>query len=170
MGDDEHNIHKISTAKMQLLEDILEDLLDAGKKVVIFVRFIPELAAIESLLNKKKVGCVRISGDVRQEDRGEMVRRFQEDEDCRVFIAQIQTAGLGITLTAADTAIYYSLSYSFADYDQSRSRIHRIGQKNACTYIHLWQVAPSMNRSLKALAEKRSIAATVVDNWRTLIR
>ena len=106
----------------------------------------------------------------RQEDRGEMVRKFQEDEECRVFLAQIQTAGLGITLTAADTAIYYSLSYSFADYDQSRSRIHRIGQKNSCTYIHLVASGSVDEQILKALAEKRNIAATVVDNWRTLIR
>jgi len=170
LGDDDKKVHKVSTAKMDLLEDILEDLLDAGKKVVIFVRFIPELAAIETLLNKKKVGFVRISGDVRQEDRGELVRIFQEDEECRVFLAQIQTAGLGITLTAADTAIYYSLSYSFADYDQSRSRIHRIGQKNSCTYIHLVASGTVDEQILKALAEKRSIATTVVDNWRTLIR
>lgn len=53
--------------------------------------------------------------------QGRMVESFQTDPDVKVFVAQIQTAGLGITLHAADTAIFYSLDYSFANYDQCRA-------------------------------------------------
>ena len=54
-----------------------------------------------------------------------------------VFIGQIATAGLGITLTAASLMVFYSLDYSMSNYEQTRARIHRVGQKNECTYIHL---------------------------------
>ena len=98
--------------------------------------------------------------------RGEAVRRFQEEPECKVFVAQIQTAGLGITLTAADTAIFYSLDYSFANYDQARARLHRIGQRNAVTYIHLVSRGTVDEKVLKALQKKKSVADEVVDNWR----
>lgn len=170
VGGDDARLHQVSKAKLELLEDVLEDLIAAGKKVVIFARFTPEMRAIEDLLIKREIGYARIAGDVDMKTRGGEVMRFQEDAGCMVFLAQIQTAGLGITLTAADTAIYYSLSYSLADYDQSRSRIHRLGQKNACTYIHLVAKDTVDEQVIRALAGKRDIAAAVVDNWRALLR
>lgn len=85
-----------------------------------------------------------------------------------MFLAQIQTAGLGITLTAADTAIFYSLDFSYANYEQCRARIHRLGQKNACTYLHLVARNTVDEKVLKALKDKKNIADEVVNNWRSL--
>ena len=86
-----------------------------------------------------------------------------------MFIAQIQTAGLGITLTAASTAVYYSLGYNYADYAQSLARTHRIGQKYTCTYIQLI-VPDSIDEQIyEALQAKEDIAKKVVDNWRDLL-
>lgn len=81
-------------------------------------------------------------------------------------MAQIQTAGLGITLTAADTAIFYSVDFNYANYSQARARIHRIGQKNNCTYIHLVCKNTVDEHVLQALQRKENIAKMVVDNWR----
>lgn len=167
LGDGEGGIEEVSQAKMKLLEETLDDLLGAGKKVVVFARFLPELAAIEDILFRKKIGYARITGDVDVASRGEEVQRFQEDANCQVFLAQIQTAGLGITLTAADTAIFYSLDYSFANYDQARARLHRIGQRNAVTYIHLVARNTVDEKVLKTLKNKKSVADEVVDNWRS---
>ncbi len=83
-----------------------------------------------------------------------------------MFIAQIQTAGLGITLHAADTAIFYSVDFSYANYEQARARIHRIGQKNNCTYIHLLARGTVDEHVMKALQKKEDMAKMVVDNWR----
>ena len=160
----------VSKAKMGLLEETLDDLLDAGKKVVVFARFIPEIEAIVKMLEKKKVAHGLIYGATPMDARGGMVDAFQTDPEVKVFVAQIQTAGLGITLHAADTAIFYSLDYSFANYDQCRARIHRIGQKNNCTYIHLVARNTVDEKVLAALAEKKSLADQVVDNWRELLR
>ena len=159
----------VSKAKMGLLEETLDDLLEAGKKVVVFARFVPEIEAIVKMLEKKKVAHGLIYGATPMDARGEMVESFQTDPAVKVFVAQVQTAGLGITLHAADTAIFYSLDYSFANYDQCRARIHRIGQKNKCTYIHLVARMTVDEKVLAALAEKKSLADQVVDNWRELL-
>src|SRR5690606_36636351 len=104
-------VQQVSKAKMSLLEEVLDDLLTAGKKVVILARFIPEIRAILADLERRPIDYAWITGEVSQSERGQAVERFQTDDNCRVFVAQLQTAGLGITLTAADTAIFYSLDY-----------------------------------------------------------
>ncbi|SDL09615.1 DEAD/DEAH box helicase [Natronincola ferrireducens] len=161
---DEGITKEISTAKLEVLKEIVEDLMAAGKKLVIFARFLPEIKAIGKMLEKMGLEYSCITGVVK--DRGEEVRRFQEEEECRVFIAQIQTAGLGITLHAADTAVFYSLDFNYANYAQAKARIHRIGQRNTCTYIHLMAPNTVDERIMAALEKKKNIAKEVVDNWR----
>lgn len=167
LGDGEGGTQKVSTAKLEVLEEILEDVvLDNGKKIVIFARFRPEIATIEKLLQELDIRYECITGDVDMSARGEKVRSFQTDPGVKVFIAQLQTAGLGITLTAADTAVFYSLDFSFANYDQARARLHRIGQKNNVTNIHIIAKGTVDEKVMKALSKKKSLADLVVDGWR----
>ena len=145
----------------------MEDyVISAGKKLVIFCRFRPEINLSSNLLAKKKIPFVSIYGDIDIKDRGAIVANFQNNPETLVFLAQIDTAGLGITLTAADTCVYYSVNFNYAAYSQSLSRIHRIGQRNACTYIHLVVEGTIDETVLKALAKKEDLAKTVVDSWR----
>lgn len=153
--------------KIDALEELLDDyVLVAGKKLVIFCRFRPEIDLIQKLLKLKKIQYRSIYGDIKIDDRGPIVAEFQNDENIKVFLAQIDTAGLGITLTAADTCVYYSVNFNYAAYSQSLARIHRIGQKNACTYIHLVVEKTVDEMVLNALAKKEDLAKLVVDNWR----
>ena len=165
-SNDGERAEEISRAKMNALEEIVEECMESGKKLVIFARFIPEIDAIERMLKKAQIGYSLIKGEVK--DRAEQVAKFQTDPDCKVFIGQLQTTGMGLTLTAADTAVFYSLSYNFADYEQAKARIHRIGQKNNCTYIHLIATKTVDEKVMEALKSKKNIADLVVDNWRTL--
>ena len=160
----------VSKSKLDALADIIQDyVVDGDKKLVIFARFLAEVHEIIRMAEKilpagKK--AVAIYGEIKKEDRGEVVRRFQEDPDTVIFIGQIDTAGTGITLTAASTCVYYSKTYNYATYEQSLSRIHRIGQKNHCTYIDLVIEKTVDEMITKALAKKEDIAKTVVDSWR----
>lgn len=168
-ADGEDEPRPIGSAKLKVLEDIFEDVvLGSSKKIVVFARFRAELAAIETLARRMGIGFVGIDGSVSLEKRGEAVKEFQESPDCMIFVAQIDTAGLGITLTAADTAVYYSTNFSYAAYEQSLSRIHRIGQVNKCTYIRL--IAPDTvdERVYEALNNKKNFADFLVDGWRGL--
>lgn len=139
--DDAQKPQLVSRAKLDALADIIEDyVIGSGKKLVIFARFIAEVKAIMELAGKvlpKELKQVAIYGDIKKEDRGGIVKQFQEDPNTVLFIGQIDTAGTGITLTAADTCVYYSKNFNYATYSQSLSRIHRIGQRNCCTYIDL---------------------------------
>ena len=167
-ADESEIYEQISSAKLNLLEEILQDYLaHKDRKVVIFARFIAEIQAIEKLVKATYgSGSVRtIYGAVKGEKRGRYVKEFQEDKGVRVFIAQTQTAGLGITLHAADTAIFYSLDYRYIDYEQARARIHRAGQKRACVAIHLVAKGTIDETVAKALKHKKDLATEIIDNW-----
>lgn len=168
--DDAQKPQLVSRAKLDALADIIEDyVVGSGKKLVIFARFIAEVKAIIELADKvlpKNLKHVAIYGDIKKEDRGDIVKQFQEDPETVLFIGQIDTAGTGITLTAADTCVYYSKNFNYATYSQSLSRIHRIGQRNCCTYIDL-EIEGTIDELIsKALSQKEDMAKTVVDNWR----
>lgn len=168
--DDAQKPQLVSRAKLDALGDIIEDyIIGSGKKLVIFARFIAEVKAIMELADKvlpKELKQVAIYGDIKKEDRGDIVKQFQEDPKTVLFIGQIDTAGTGITLTAADTCVYYSKNFNYATYSQSLSRIHRIGQRNCCTYIDL-EIEGTIDELIsKALSRKEDMAKTVVDNWR----
>ena len=164
IGDEGGPIQAVSLAKMDVLEDILESSLQEGRKLVIIARFIPEIHAIGNLLEKKGVRYAQISGEIKNRD--EQVTAFQNDPETVVFIGQIATAGMGITLTAASTMVFYSLDYSMSNFEQTKARIHRVGQKNNCTYIHLIARNTVDAKVLKALQEKANLAKALVDNAR----
>ena len=101
LGDDEgKKVHQISKAKLNALEDIIDDVTSSGKKLVIMARFIPEIDAIKKLLVKKNLSFSVITGDVK--NRADEISKFQNDVDVLVFVGQIATAGLGITLRLFD--------------------------------------------------------------------
>ncbi|MDR1704133.1 MAG: DEAD/DEAH box helicase [Clostridiales bacterium] len=127
-GDDGGAPVRVSTAKIAALEDIIEGVLQEGRKLVVIARFVPEIKAICGLLEKRGVGYSCITGGVT--DREDQVSAFQNNPAVKVFVGQIATAGLGLTLTAADTLVFYSTDYSMSNHDQTRARIHRVGQKN----------------------------------------
>ena len=161
---------KVSTAKLDALKDIIIDyVVEGSRKLVVFARFIPEVDAILKLAEKilpKNRKAVALYGGIKKNERGGIVGQFQTDPDTVLFVGQIDTAGTGITLTAADTCVYYSKNFNYATYEQSLSRIHRIGQVNRCTYIDL-VVGDSVDEKINiALMKKENLAETVVDNWK----
>lgn len=169
-ADESTRPKQVNTAKLDALADIVDDyVVDAGKKLVIFARFRAEIAAIENLLRLRKIQCGSIYGDVPMEERGKIVEDFQTNPDTKVFVAQIQTAGLGITLHAASTAVFYSYDYNYANYAQALARIHRIGQRLPVTYIHLVVDGSIDEKILAALENKEDMAKTVVDSWREVL-
>lgn len=166
---DEGKPEYVFDGKINALEDLIDDyVVGEDKKLVIFCRFRPEIDLITKLIQKKKLGFISIYGDVKLEDRGALVEDFQKNASTKIALLQIDTAGLGITLTAADTCVYYSVNFNYAAYSQSLARIHRIGQKNSCTYIHLVVEKTIDERVYKSLAAKEDLATTVVDDWKRL--
>ena len=172
--DDQGERHQVNTAKLDALRDIVEALvLDEGKKLIIFSRFLAEMDAIQEMvgpmLRKERLSLVRIDGAVKAKERGGIVTRFQTDPACRVFLGELDACAEGLTLTAAQTVVYYSVNWNYAKYQQSADRVHRIGQTGSCTYIHL--VVPNTidSKIMMALKTKEDLAKSVVDNWRSIL-
>ena len=164
VGDDDKSMHEVSKAKLEALEDILDSVMADDKKLVIMARFVAEMDAIAALLEKRGIGYAQVRGGVK--DRAEEVRRFQEDADCRVFVGQIAAAGLGLTLTAADTLCFFSMDYSMSNFTQAQARIHRIGAKDTCHYLYLIARGTIDEQVIKALRDKIDLAKFLVDDYR----
>lgn len=164
LTDDEGDVNLVSTAKITALSDVIDTVMSEGKKLVIMARFVPELNDIQRLLEKKKIGYATVRGGVK--NREEEIQRFQNDEDCRVFVGQIAAAGLGITLTAASTMVFYSLDYSMSNFQQAKARIHRVSQVDNCHYIFLVAKATVDVKIMWALKHKVDLAKTLVDDYR----
>lgn len=166
IGHDETAVvEQVSCAKLAALEDILDGAAAEGKKLVIIARFLPEIKAICKLLEKRGLGYSCITGEVK--DRNKQVARFQSDPAVMVFVGQIATAGLGITLTAASTMVFYSLDYSMSNFEQAKARIHRVGQRMPCTYLYLVARGTVDEKVLAALKDKADLAKTLVDDYRS---
>lgn len=149
--------------KLDLFQDLLEDF-PMDKKLVVFARFIPEIDAMENICKKLKRSTVRLTGSTKEP--GKTWKSFQYNPDPKVILIQIQTGGLGITLTAADTVIFYSTNFSYADYEQARARVHRISQVNRVNYIHLVARNTIDEVILEALQNKRRLAELVIDKYK----
>ena len=166
--EESERYEQISSAKLNALEDIIDTATSENKKLVVIARFIPEIREICKMLDNKNIQYSRICGDVK--DRATEVDKFQNNSQCMVFVGQLQTVSMGLTLTASSIMVFYSLSYNFADYSQARARIHRIGQRNVCQYIHLVAKNTIDETVLKALKQKENIAAKIVDDWRSILK
>ena len=166
LGNDENAAaQRISSAKLSAMEDILDSAVAEGQKLVIIARFLPEIRAICKELDGRGLRYACITGEV--QDRAAQVALFQNDPDVPVFVGQIATAGLGLTLTAASTMVFYSLDYSMSNYEQAKARIHRVGQRNPCTYIHLIAKGTVDEKVLTALRNKADLAKALVDDCRS---
>jgi SNF2 family DNA or RNA helicase len=120
--------------RLNALEEVLAETLN---KVVVFVPFIHTIDVVKQYLNDSHVSCEVIQGSVSLTERTQIIQRFQSDPEPRVLIIQPQSAAHGITLTAADTVVFWSPVMSVETYLQCIARIDRVGQRNTMTVVHL---------------------------------
>jgi SNF2 family DNA or RNA helicase len=140
-----------SAPRLAVLEEILDE---TDRKVIIFALFRSTISAIHAYLLKKNIATEMIHGDVTPVKRGDIIRRFQNEPDPRVLVMQPQASAHGITLTAADTVVFYGPLMSVEQYTQCIARADRKGQNSdKVTVIHI-QGSPIEKRMFKALEGK----------------
>jgi SNF2 family DNA or RNA helicase len=167
---DQKNIHQLSTAKLNVAADLLEDLTSDGQRVVVFARFIPEVLALTDIGERLGVRTYTLYGATRREDRDNIRRDFQTKKAPAIFVAQISTGGLGITLHAAHEVLYYSTTYSLEDWIQSADRVHRIGQTEKVTYRTLIAEGTVEEDIYAALRAKKRILNMIMKDHKILKR
>lgn len=146
-----------STPKLEILEERLEDSIEAGRSVIIWARFIEEHEQIAELCSKNGWEHAVYNGATTDDQRSEATRAFQ-NQDIKVMIAQQKAGGTGNTWTAASHVIYYSNDFSLENRVQSEDRAHRIGQNDHVVYEDLLGTASIEPNVLKALQDKQDIA------------
>jgi SNF2 family DNA or RNA helicase len=119
------------------LNVVLEVIEEASQKVLVFVPFTHTIELLRAHLAKHKISCDVINGKVSVNQRTDIVARFQTRPDPQVLIIQPQAASHGLTLTAADTIIWYAPTTSVETYLQANARINRPGQKHPMTIVHV---------------------------------
>jgi uncharacterized protein (DUF3820 family) len=119
--------HETALSKLEPAVELLEDII-LSEKVVVFAH---HRALISGLMDHFGDQAVCVVGGMEREERSEAVRRFQEDQDVRIFVGSIHAAGLGLTLTAAAHVVFLELDWSPAVMTQAEDRCHRIGQLNS---------------------------------------
>ena len=117
----------IAEEKIKNTCEIAENIVEQGKKVIIFTNFTDTLNQITEHFGKT---AVKLDGSMSKQERQRAVDSFQEDEKIQVFVGNIKAAGVGITLTAAEAVIMNDLSFVPSDHSQAEDRAYRYGQKN----------------------------------------
>jgi SNF2 family DNA or RNA helicase len=119
------------------LNVVLEVINEAPHKVLVFVPFTHTINLLKDFLDTNKISSEIISGKVTLNSRTRIFDDFQKKADPRVLIIQPQAASHGLTLTAADTIVWYSPVTSVETYLQANARINRPGQKHSMTIVHI---------------------------------
>jgi hypothetical protein len=120
--------------RLKELKDVIDE---TSNKVVVFVPFLHTIDVVATFLQEHGIVAEVIKGSVSAANRSEIINRFQTQKDPRILIIQPQSASHGVTLTAADTVVFWSPVMSVETYLQCIARIDRVGQKNKMTVVHL---------------------------------
>jgi SNF2 family DNA or RNA helicase len=151
--DDKEVVEFDAAPRLHVLEEIMEE---TSRKVIIFALFRSSIDAIHTHFEKQGIKSAVIQGDVKPTARADIIRRFQNEPDLRVLVMQPQATAHGITLTAADTVVFYGPLMSVEQYIQCIARADRKGQNSdKVTVIHI-EGSPIEKKMFKALSGKVS--------------
>jgi SNF2 family DNA or RNA helicase len=152
-------------AKLDLLMAMLPELVDEGRRILVFSQFTSMLALIEDELTASGIPYALLTGDTA--DREAPIRRFQEGE-VPVFLISLKAGGLGLNLTAADTVIHYDPWWNPAVENQATDRAHRLGQDKP-VFVYKLIVAGSIEEKILALQERKAeLAAGILSEDRSV--
>ena len=158
---DDGSTQLVKSNRITELMDVLEEV---EGKAIIWANYQHDITNIIKAIVEEygEESIVDYYGLTPQENRQENIQQFQNNPKCRFLIGTPQTGGYGITLTAANTVIYYSNGYDLEKRLQSEDRAHRIGQKKTVTYVDLICEDTVDEKIVKALRDKINIASEVL--------
>ncbi len=139
------------SAKLELLLEMLDELLDEGRSILLFSQFTSMLALIEEELERRGIAYVKLTGQTKQ--REIPINRFQRGE-VKLFLISLKAGGTGLNLTAADTVIHYDPWWNPAVEEQATARAHRIGQDKP-VFVYKLMTQGTVEEKILALQERK---------------
>lgn len=147
---------------------LCEAIDESSKKVLVFVPFRHTIDIITDKLRKDGIKTEIIRGDVSASKRTDIFKRFQTTDEPRVLVIQPQAAAHGVTLTAANTVIWWGPTSSLETYAQANARVHRSGQDHKCTVIQL-QGSPAEKRIYSLLDSRIDVHTRILDLYKEIL-
>ena len=148
---------------------VLREVIDeSSQKVLIFVPFKHVIGILKEKLDKEGITNDVINGDVSANKRTAIFKEFQDTDNPRVLIIQPQAAAHGVTLTAANTIVWWGPTSSLETYAQANARVHRSGQKHPCTVVQL-QGSPVEKRIYKMLDDRINVHTKMIDLYQDIL-
>ena len=148
---------------------VLREVIDeSSQKVLVFVPFKHVIGVLADKLTADNITNGVINGTVSANKRTELFSQFQESPDPRVLIIQPQAAAHGVTLTAANTIVWWGPTSSLETYSQANARVHRSGQKHPCTVVQL--EGSNVEKHIYSLLDKRiNVHTQMIDLYKNVL-
>jgi len=153
------------TKRYKVLREVIDE---SSKKVLVFVPFKHTIDLLTEKLRKDGITTEIIRGDVSAPKRTDIFKRFQEQDDPKVLVIQPQSAAHGVTLTAANTVVWWSPTSSLETYAQANARVHRSGQDQKCTVVHL-QGSYAEKRVYTLLDNRIDVHTKMIDLYKEIL-
>ena len=156
------------SGKMELLEEMLEEILQEGHKVLIFSQFVRFLDIVKNLFEMREWKYEYLDGSTRK--RENHIQNFQENDEVKIFLISLKAGGLGLNLTAADYVIHLDPWWNPAVEQQATDRAHRIGQQNP-VFVYKYIVKNTVEEKiLKLQEEKKELSDTLITSEKGLVK
>jgi superfamily II DNA or RNA helicase len=146
------------SAKLTMLLELLEELLDEGRKIIVFSQFTSMLKIIEQILVERNIGYTKLTGSTQK--RPEAIDRFTSGE-VSVFLISLKAGGVGLNLTEADTVIHYDPWWNPAVENQATDRAHRLGQEKP-VFVYKLIIENSVEEKILEMQEKKRALSSAI--------
>jgi SWI/SNF-related matrix-associated actin-dependent regulator of chromatin subfamily A-like protein 1 len=150
-----------SSGKIYAAKEIIDSVISNGQKIVVFSAYNYPLEHLHEHYAKESV---MITGKVNEDDRKIAVDRFQEDDNVKVFLGGIKSAGAGITLTAASNVLFIDYSWVPADHEQGMDRTHRPGQMAESINVYQLHARGTIDDYMRSVIDsKRALITSIME-------
>ena len=163
--DDKETVQFDISNRYSVLKEVIAE---SSKKVLVFVPFKHTIDLLTEKLRADKISAEVIRGDVPVHRRTEIFQRFQTEDNPKILVIQPAAAAHGVTLTAANTVVWWGPTPSLETYAQANARVHRAGQTHKCTVVQL--AGSSAEKRIYSLLDQRiSVHSKIIDLYKDLL-
>ena len=166
--DDRFLKEKSISGKLELFEELVEEAVDGGHKVLVFSQFTKMLDILRKFMDKRDIEYCYLDGQTR--DRQDIVQEFNDNNRVKVFLISIKAGGFGLNLTSADTVIIYDPWWNPMVEEQAADRAYRMGQQNTVNVYRLITKGTVEEKIQKLQERKRALFDAVINENNEFIK
>ncbi len=160
--------YKDTSGKLLLLEELINESIEGGHRILLFSQFTSMLSIIKEMLNRNNIEFKYLDGSTDMKERGKLVKEFNGGES-DIFLISLKAGGTGLNLTGADTVIHFDPWWNPAVEEQATDRAHRIGQRNSVHVMKLITRGTIEEKIYELQERKKKLIESVIKPGETLI-